>query len=230
MESINQFNWQAEAIRRKSKALLALAILTASASLLASQCQAQTFAEWFSQKKTQQKYLLQQIATLQLYSSYLQKGYQIAGGGLGDITGSLQDELSLHTGYYSGLKTVNPALRDNAQLSDILTWQGDILKLVNQLNRARYLSRSEMQYLAKVKDALLANCNQQLTALQVLFTDGSLEMSDNQRISRLNAIHLAMQSNHRFAADFSSRVKLYGVQKRQEAGSLNSTKKLWGIH
>lgn len=230
MESINQLNRRAGDLRRKSKSLLALAVLTASTSLLASQCQAQTFAEWFSQKKTQQKYLLQQIAALQLYSGYLKKGYQIAGGGLGAVTGSLKDELGLHTAYYNTLKEVNPALKDNPQLKDILAWQGDILQAVSQLNKADYLSQGERQYLAKVKDALLADCNQQIAALQKLLTNGSLEMSDDERISRLNTIHLFMQSNHRFAADFTSRVKLYGIQKRKEAGSLSSTKKLWGIH
>lgn len=230
MESINHIKRQVGELRGKSKALLAMAILTASASLLASECKAQTFAEWFSQKKTQQKYLLEQIASLQLYSGYLKKGYQIASGGLGAVTGSLQGELNLHTAYYSRLKTVNPALRDNAPLNDILTWQGEILKSVSDLGKADYLSPGERQFLAKIKDALLADCNQQLASLQVLLTHGRLEMSDNERISRLSAIHAAMQSNYRFAADFTGQVKLYGIQKRQEAGNVTSGRKLLGIH
>jgi hypothetical protein len=230
MESINHVRRRAGEIRRRSKALLALAIMTTSISLLSSACQAQNFAEWFSQKKTQQKYLLQQVAALQLYSGYLKKGYQIASGGLGTITESLQEEFSLHAAYYVKLKAVNPALLNTPQLNDILTWQGDILKSVSDLGKADYLSRSERQYLAKVKDALLADCNQQIAALQVLLTYGSLEMSDDERISRLNTIHLAMQSNYRFAAAFTSRIKLYGVQKRQEAGNVTFGKNLLGIH
>ena len=35
--------------------------------MLATTTQAQTFAEWFKQKKTQKKYLVQQIAALQVY-------------------------------------------------------------------------------------------------------------------------------------------------------------------
>ena len=35
---------------------------------------AQTTAEWFNQKATQKKYLIQQIAALQVYIGYLQKG------------------------------------------------------------------------------------------------------------------------------------------------------------
>ena len=40
--------------------------------------QAQTFNEWFRQKATQKKYLIQQIAALQVYLDYVQKGYAIA--------------------------------------------------------------------------------------------------------------------------------------------------------
>ena len=46
--------------------------------LCADNLSAQTVAEWFRQKATQRKYLLQQIAALHVYSGYLSKGYSIA--------------------------------------------------------------------------------------------------------------------------------------------------------
>ena len=42
--------------------------------MLVTGVKAQTFAEWFQQKKTQKIYLLEQIAALQIYTGYLQKG------------------------------------------------------------------------------------------------------------------------------------------------------------
>ena len=48
-------------------------------------CNAQGLSEWFNQKATQKKYLLQQIAALQVYIGYLQKGYSIAKTGLTTI-------------------------------------------------------------------------------------------------------------------------------------------------
>ncbi len=67
--------------------------------LLSCSASAQTFAEWFSQKKTQRKYLLAQIAALNTYSNYLRTGYRVAKGGLGSITSNVGDELKLHTVY-----------------------------------------------------------------------------------------------------------------------------------
>jgi len=48
--------------RMKKIFLFLLLVVSAGSNL-----QAQTFAEWFQQKKTQKKYLLQQIAALQVY-------------------------------------------------------------------------------------------------------------------------------------------------------------------
>ncbi len=48
------------------------------ALLHSSGTKAQTFDEWFRQSATQKKYLLQQIAGLQVYIGYVQKGYSIA--------------------------------------------------------------------------------------------------------------------------------------------------------
>ena len=47
--------------------------------------QAQTFAEWFQQKKTQKKYLVKKIAALQVYIEFAEKGYKIAKEGLNTI-------------------------------------------------------------------------------------------------------------------------------------------------
>lgn len=229
MESINQFKQQAESIQPNTKTLLAFAILIAGTSLAASGSQAQSFAEWFSQKKTQQKYLVQQVAALHLYSGYLRQGYQIANGGLGYITGTLKDEFNLHEAHYDNLKAINPEVKNNSRVDDILTWQVHILRLLSGLDQVSNLKITEKQYLAKVRQAVLSDCGEQITSLQTLLSKGKLEMSDDERISRLNTIHLAMQSNYRFAGDMTRRVKLYSVQKRKEAANLNFSRQVWGI-
>jgi hypothetical protein len=229
MESINQLKRRADDIGRKSKALLAYALVTAATSLWVSQAHAQTFAEWFSQKKTQKKYLLQQIAALQVYSGYLKQGYKIANGGLGYITGSLKEEFSLHTTYYDKLRSVNSVVKNNPKVNDILTWQRDILRSMNNLDQATYLSTREKLYVGKVKQALLADCDEQITALQILLTNGKLKLTDDERIKRLNSIHLAMQSNYRFIVDFTGKVNVYGLQKQQENTNLETSKFIFGI-
>src|ERR1700744_5538893 len=128
MESINKLKSRADEIGRRSKRLLAFTIMTVAASAMATNADAQTFAEWFKQKSTQKKYLLQQIAALQVYSSYYKLGNNIARNGLGSITGWLNSEYGLHNAYYNNLLIVNPIVKDNKQVTDIINWQSDILK------------------------------------------------------------------------------------------------------
>lgn len=229
MESINQIKLRAEEIRRKSKKLLAFTVMTVAASALATTCRAQTFAEWFQQKSTQKKYLLQQIAALQVYSAYYKAGNNIAHNGLGSITGSLKSENGLHTTYYNNLNNVSPVVKNNKQVNDILQWQKDILVRMNTLDKTANLNDGERKYITQVKAAFFKDCDQQITELQNVVTDSKLKMSDEERLKHISVIHSAMQNNYRFASSFSNQVKVYAAQRVQENNNVIAEKKIYGI-
>ena len=89
------------------KKLLIISIVV----LCAENLSAQTWAEWFRQKATQKKYLLQQIAALHVYSGYLSKGYSIAKDGLNTIKSIKNGDLLQHSNYFTSLVTVNPQIK-----------------------------------------------------------------------------------------------------------------------
>lgn len=229
MESINQIKLRANEIRRKSKKLLAFTVMTVAASALATTVRAQTFAEWFQQKKTQKKYLLQQIAELQVYASYYKAGNSIARNGLGSITGYLKSENGLHTTFYNNLNNVSPVVKNNKQLNDILQWQKDILARMNSLDKTANLNNDERKYIIQVKAALFKDCDQEITELQNVVTDSKLKMSDEERLKHIGVIHSAMQNNYRFASAFADQVKVYAVQRVRENNNVFAEKKIFGI-
>jgi hypothetical protein len=229
MESINQIKMRAEEIRRKSKKLLAFTVMTVAASALATTVRAQTFAEWFQQKSTQKKYLLQQIAALQVYAAYYKAGNNIAHNGLGSITGSLKLENGLHTTYYNNLIKVSPVVKNNKQVNDIMQWQKDILTRMNTLDKTGNLNDGEKKYIIRVKAALFKDCDQQITELQNVVTDNKLKMSDEERLKHIGVIHSAMQNNYRFVSAFADQVKVYAMQRSQENNNVISEKKIYGI-
>jgi hypothetical protein len=206
---------QANSLRLRSRALLTFTFLTAALS----NAHCQTFAEWFSQKKTQKKYLLQQIAALQIYGGYLKAGYGIAKSGLTNTGNSAKNEFGLHTRYYNHLKTVNAPVKNNPQVNDIIRWQHDILLRLNTLEKNAYNK--------KVCGALLTDCAGQLTDLQTILSDNKLEMSDEERLRQVARIHGNMQSNHRFAAKFSTDTKTLALQKQQEQIAINTLNRLY---
>jgi hypothetical protein len=230
MESINLAYIRADVMRRNTKKLLAFTLMTVVASAFAIKVQAQTFAEWFNQKNTQKKYLLQQIAALQMYSAYLKKGYNIAHNGMGSISGSLKSENDLHITYYDNKKNVNRVVRNNKQVNNILLWQKDILTLMGSLDKTANITDDEKKYIIQVKAAVFKDCDDQITELKNVITDGKLQMSDEERLVQIDQIHKAMQDNYRFSSAFSDQVKIYAVQRVKENNDAVTTKSLYGIH
>lgn len=199
-------------------------------SVIGTEAHAQTFAEWFRQNSTQKKYLLQQIAALQVLGGYVKDGYQIAGKGLGSISGYLSSEYTLHSGFYTRLETADPAIRKNPQIDEILNWQGEITRAFGNRNNFRGLTPAEVQYVTTVSDAVNRDCNAQVTQLQGLITDGQLKMNDSERLRMIGEIHGAMQDNYRFMMSFLDGVKILILQRQRENSSLQMNKALYLTH
>ena len=81
---------------------------------------AQTWEEWFQQKKTRIKYLNEQIAANKSFFETLKKGYEVVAGGLELAESIRQEEFDLHNGFFESLRTLNPKLEGYARIADII--------------------------------------------------------------------------------------------------------------
>ena len=173
--------------------------------LLSMNCQAQSFAEWFQQKKTQKKYLLEQIAALKVYAGYLEKGYDIAKSGLQAIQDFKQGEFQLHGDYFQSLKQVNAVVFNYPRVKDILAAQKQALNLIRQIRRSAkdpLLNASEKDYLFGVSDKALSGCEDLINELNAVISNGQLEMQDNERIDRIDQLYSAMLDQLQFSQVF----------------------------
>ena len=196
---------------------------------LAGSIYGQTGDEWFKQKKTQIKYLTQQLAALQVYEGYLSKGYKIANGGLHAIGDIKNGEFHLHEAFFSSLSLVNPAIRHYSRIVDIIALQRDINKLYKQCyksaSESKQLSGSDLQYIHSVFTDLLQGCTNDVDDLIALTTNGQVQLSDDERLQRIKAIYKDMQDNYAFTQSFCNETKglIRNSQKEQnEATSLIS--------
>ena len=230
MESIKQIRYRSNRTRQTARFLWMISLLAVTCSGVPAMVRAQTFAEWFAQKKTQKQYLLQQIIALQMFSGYLKQGYGIATRGMASISGSLKKENGLHTTYYSRMNNVDPVIKNNGMVKDIMAWQQDILVRLQSMRQISGLTADEKSYLEDVRSAVLKDCDQQLGLLQTVINDGQLEMSDSERLTLLTKIHTAMMDNYRFASGFAAQAKIYAVQRQQEQNEAVVEKQLYGIN
>jgi hypothetical protein len=190
----------------------------------------QTLGEFFNQKKTQKRYLLEQIAALEVYIGYAKKGYEIAGSGLQTIRDISNGEFSLHNAFISSLKQVSPAIRSNAKIAEIIALQIAIGKAFGAVKNNDMLSPSARLYIGQVKDNVMEESAKDLEELLLIITSGKLEMGDQERLQRLDKVYISMKDKSAFTQDFCNNVKLLIRQKATELESINQLKKSYEVH
>lgn len=214
----------------ESTKLKALAICFVLSALCFQHGFAQTFAEWFSQKKTQIKYLNEQITALLQYGSNVRQGYQISQNGLGSIGGWVKGEFDLHSAYYISLKNVNPQVKGNVKADSIIGYAKQIPQHFDHLNGLKGLDDDTKDYIGQVRSTVLDDCNKDLSELQMVISDGKAQMTDDERIKRLDGIYSRMKDKYAFTLYFFSQVRLLLLQRDQKLKDINTLRQQYGIN
>lgn len=194
---------------------------------------AQTWSEWFQQKKTQKKYLLQQIAALQVYMDYAEKGYKIAGDGIHAVRDIKKGDFNLHEAFFKSLYQINPAIKKYAKVADILVFQFKILKSGKQtlkdVGSSKQFTSEEIKYCASVFDFLFGECVKSVDELIDVITADKFQMKDDERLKRIDNIYTDMQDKYAFSASFSEDLGLLNAQRINEQAEINRSKTIKAI-
>ncbi len=223
-------NWKGKKSAMQSNAVwIKLFLLMLLPLLSARAAQAQTWDEWFKQKKTQIKYLTQQIAALETYGSYLKKGYAIVDKGLGNIKDLTGGELGLHTDYYQSLKVVNPMVKDSPKATAIMQYLMVIPGQLDQIRKLPGLNADGQAYINRVIAEVLDECQADAQELQLVITSGQAEMKDDERLKRLDHLYNRAKDKYGFTLFFRGQVQTLLLQKAGERQSLQTLKNYYGI-
>jgi len=197
-----------------------LIFLLFSITIFLKDVHAQTFAEWFSQGKTQKKYLLAQIAALQVYEGYLKDGYKIAKTGLNVVNDVKHGEFNLHNAFFTSLKTVSPTVRGYGRVAEIVSMQLALVKSANQIEKQAQASTSfdedELHYLQKIFSAITDGCLEDVLALTNIITSGKLELTEDQRIARINHLYDSVKDKYAFVQSFGGDINAQTVIRKHD--------------
>jgi hypothetical protein len=190
---------------------------------------AQTFDEWFQQKKTQKKYLVQQIAALKVYLGYAKKGYEIAQRGWTTVENIKGGNFNLDRDFFRSLKNVNPAIKNMAKVADIIAFQYFIIKDFKRIYKFcennKNFRPEELRYIAKVHTNMLFLCDASISELLNIITADKTEMTDDERIIRINRIYEDMSDKCAFVKDFGNDAKALSVEREKEIWEIELLKK-----
>lgn len=211
------------------KKLFVIALLLSATSSI----NAQTLEEWFQQKKTQKKYLLQQISAFKMYSEYLSKGYNIATQGLHAIRDITNGDFNLHSDYFSSLMKVDPRIKRYTRTIEIISLQLNISKeiigTINDCKKSNQLTKSELSYIQSVFHNVLNDCAEIIDLLQQIITDNQFSMKEDERIAAINRICEEMQDNYSFTVSFGNSTKVLCAQRDHEKQELFIERKINGL-
>jgi len=209
------------------KIITAITLIVALGSI---PCSAQTFNEWFRQKKTQKQYLIQQIAALKIYLGYLKKGYDIAHKGLNTIENIKNDNFNLHRDFFGSLKNVNPAIANSVKVADIIAFQiciiRDIKRVYNFCKTNENFTAEEIRYIAKVHTNMLFLCDANISELLTIINPDKTEMTDDERMMRIDKIYDDMRDQRDFVQAFGNDTQFLSSERgkeEREASLLNHT-------
>lgn len=186
---------------------------------------AQTWEEWFQQKQTAIKRLEEQIAANKVFIEYAKKGFKIVSSGLNTIRDIKQGDFDLHVGFIDSLKIVNPQIKKWAKVAGIIAMQLHIIKTSKQaliaVRESAQFTPDELDYCKNVFDHLIEECMRCIDELLMVITSGELEMTDDDRLSRIDQIYSDMQDKFSFTGSFSNEMSTLAVQRLSEQIEIN---------
>lgn len=200
--------------------------------LFTSAIRAQTWGEWFNQKKTQKKYLIQQIAALKVYTEFLRKGYGIVKDGTGLIRDIKDGDFNLHKNYFGSLKNVSPAIKGSDKVEAIMAMHALLLQerqsTLAMAAGSKRFSSEEIRALLKLYATLSEEAAKDLDELLMVVGNGTLELSDDERIKRIDLLFSSMQAKLSFQRKLNNNIILISKSRKRQGDDLNIMKALTG--
>jgi hypothetical protein len=158
---------------------------------------AQSFDEWFRQKKTQLDYLRKQIAALQAYAKATEDGYSIVQRGTEAITAIKKGDYDLHSNYFDDLMHVRPPVSRYATIQAIIDLQDGTVNLSAETNKQAKVLSGWTETVAAFFRGLLEDNANDLDLLKKLITGGRVQLSDADRLGAIDRVYMRMQDRYK---------------------------------
>lgn len=186
----------------------------------------------YSQKSKELQVLIQQIAKLKLQYEYVKKGYEIAQDGLTTIGNWTNGEFALHKDHFKSLRNVNPNIRnmDKVEITRELfnTIERQFNSTRSEAASSGMFAPQEIQYFKQVYDNVMQDCRQTVTRLNDVTTNNRYEMTDDQRMRRVEELHARMTDNYMFTQSFCNDIKAMQETRRRHKEEIKAVRQMFG--
>ena len=180
--------------------------------------------------------LILDISKLSVMKSTLQDMYKyftILDQGYEGVKNLSKGNFNLHEVFLDALLIVSPNVSADQRIADIISAQIAIVQeyesALKTFRADPHFTAAEITYMAAVYTNLLAESIKDLDELTMVLTDGTLRMSDDERLSVIDRVHRSMLDKLAFLRHFNNAVALQSAQRGRPAGDLSTLKTLYGL-
>ena len=210
---------------KKTVLLIVLAVLS-TGSLMA-----QNFDEWWRQKETKKRYLLEQIAALKVYTNTAWKCYETARAGLGVIGEIKEGDFNIHSEHFGKFRKISPTVAAYSRVAEIIKLQAGIvaIKYRNSRMDLEFLDNRERDFASGFFNRIITESMVNLSLLTSLLTDSTMEMTDRERLDRIEGIYTKMLETYSFALILDNDLRGLSAERRKEQEEIKRMEENYGI-
>ncbi|MCD8739337.1 TerB family tellurite resistance protein [Mucilaginibacter roseus] len=176
---------------------------------------------------------LEKLTQFKAILSDMKKGYQIYQQGYGTISNLSKGNFNLHNVYLTGLMAVNPAVRNNPRVGQIIGQQSDLLSEYKRFKslflQSGTFNIQELNYISNVYDKLVKQSNDQIDDLANVTTAGKLRMSDDDRLRAIDRIFTSSTDQLQFLRYFNRKAVILSLQRSKALNETETLKRLYGL-
>jgi hypothetical protein len=174
---------------------------------------------------------IEKLTQFKAILSDMKQGYQIYQEGYGTISNLSKGNFNLHNVYLTGLMAVNPAVRDNPRVGQIVRQQNDMIseykRFASLFRQSRSFSNNELSYFNNVYNQLVKQSNTNIDELASVTTSGQLRMSDDDRLRAIDRIFVSSTDQLQFLRYFNRKAVMLSLQRSKDFNDLQTLKKLY---
>ena len=176
---------------------------------------------------------IEKLTQFKAILSDMKKGYEIYQQGYGTISNLSKGNFSLHNVYLTGLMVVNPAIRNNPRIGQIISQQNDILseyrRYLSLFRQSGSFASDELTYISNVYKQLVKQSNMNIDDLTSVTTGGKLRMSDDDRLRAINRIYTGSADQLQFLRFFNRQAVMLSLQRSKDLHDTQTLKRLYRI-
>ncbi|MCD8739081.1 TerB family tellurite resistance protein [Mucilaginibacter roseus] len=177
---------------------------------------------------------IEKLTQFKAILSDMKKGYQIYQQGYGTISGLSKGNFNLHHIYLTGLMAVNPIVRNNPRVGQIISQQNDILReyrlYTSLFRQSGSFTQAELTYISTVYKQVVRQSNTNIDDLASVTTAGKLRMSDDDRLRAIDRIYTGSNDQLQFLRFFNRQAVMLSLQRSKDLHDTQVLKRLYRIN